>query len=168
MLFRYNTRVDTLQKTSKPDVVDRLVAWGCRLLHLTKYQGILTQLAKFTVAGVINTAVDWGIFFSLYNLLHVDPVLSQAISFTIATIISFFINTIWVFNTTKNKTRSRLIAEFFVLNLIALGITTVLIYLFIDRMHMNELLAKILTTVITMIYNYITRKLTLEDRKAKN
>ncbi len=29
---------------------------------------------------------------------------------------------------------------------------------------MNEILAKILTTVITMIYNYITRKLTLEDR----
>lgn len=160
--------MDTLQKSSKPDIVDRLVAWGCQILHLTKYQEILTQLAKFTIAGVINTAVDWGIFFSLYNLLQVDPVLSQAISFTIATVISFFINTVWVFNTTKNKTRWRLITEFFILNLIALGITTVLIYLFIDQMHMNELLAKILTTIITMVYNYITRKLTLEDRKAKS
>ena len=146
------------------DWVDKLVAWGCDLLHLTKYQAILTQLAKFTIAGVINTAIDWGIFFSLYNIFGWNPVISQAISFTIVTIISFFINTIWVFDTTKKKTRQRLIMEFFVLNLIALGITTGLIYLFIDIMHMNEILAKILTTVITMIYNYITRKLTLEDR----
>lgn len=160
--------MDKTQKEKKPDFVDVLVAWGCRLLHLTKYQEILTQLAKFTIAGVFNTVIDWGIFFSLYNLLHVDPVLSQAISFTIATIVSFFVNTIWVFKTTKAKTRKRLITEFFVLNLIALGITTVLIYLFIDRMQMNELLAKILTTIITMIYNYITRKLTLEDRAEKN
>lgn len=157
--------MDTLRKTSKPDIIDRLVAWGCQLLHLTKYQALLTQLAKFTIAGVINTAVDWAIFFSLYNLLQVNPVVAQAISFTVATIISFFINTIWVFNTTKAKTKRRLIIEFFVLNLIALGITTVLIYLFIEQLHINELLAKILTTAITMVYNYITRKLSLEDRK---
>lgn len=156
-----------MTEVRKSDWVSALVGWGCKILHLTKYQGILTQLAKFTIAGVINTAIDWGIFFSLYNIFGWDPVLSQAIAFTVATIISFFINTVWVFNTTKRKTKKRLIAEFFVLNLIALGITTVLIYLFIDVMKMNELLAKILTTVITMVYNYVTRKLTLEDRKQK-
>lgn len=153
-----------MTEARRTDLVDALVGWGCKILHLTKYQEILTQLAKFTIAGVLNTAIDWGIFFSLYNIFGWNPVLSQAISFTVATIISFFINTVWVFNTTRKKTKQRLIAEFFVLNLIALGITTALIYLFIDIMHMNELLAKILTTVITMVYNYITRKLTLEDR----
>lgn len=153
-----------MAEARRTDLVDALVGWGCKTLHLTKYQEILTQLAKFTIAGVLNTAIDWGIFFSLYNIFGWNPVLSQAISFTVATIISFFINTVWVFNTTRKKTKQRLIAEFFVLNLIALGITTALIYLFIDIMHMNELLAKILTTVITMVYNYITRKLTLEDR----
>lgn len=148
----------------KPDLVDKLVEWGCGILHLRKHQKILTQLAKFVIAGVINTAIDWALFFSLYNIVGVNPVVSQAVSFTAATAVSFFINTMWVFNTTKAKTRQRLIIEFFVLNLIALGITTVLIYLFIDIMHMNELLAKVLTTGITMVYNYVTRKLTLEDR----
>ena len=149
----------------KADLIDKLVEWGCNILHLQKHQKILTQLAKFTIAGVINTAIDWAIFFSLYNFVGVNPVVSQAISFTVATAVSFFINTKWVFDTTKAKTKQRLIAEFFVLNLIALGISTALIYLFIDVLQMNELLAKVLTTVITMVYNYITRKLTLEDRK---
>lgn len=153
-----------MTEQKKADIVDKMVAWGCQVLHLTKHQQILTQLAKFTIAGVINTAIDWALFFSLYNIVGVNPVVSQAVAFVVATAVSFFINTMWVFNTTKAKTRQRLITEFFVLNLIALGITTVLIYLFIDVMHMNELLAKILTTAITMVYNYITRKLTLEDR----
>jgi len=157
--------VTSSETKKKEDIVDRLVAWGCRVFHLTKYQKILTQLAKFVIAGVINTVIDWSIFFSLYNLLGWNPVVAQMIAFTAATIISFFINTIWVFDTTKKKTQRRLITEFFVLNLIALGITTGLIYLFIDVMHMNELLAKILTTAVTMVYNYITRKLSLEDRK---
>ena len=146
-------------------MIDRVVEWGCRLLHLEKYQKILTQIAKFVIAGVINTVIDWAIFFSFYNLLHLDPVFSQAVSFTVATIVSFFINTIWVFDTTKAKTRRRLVIEFFVLNLIALGMTTYLIHLFIEVLQMNELIAKLLTTAITMVYSYVTRKLTLEDRK---
>lgn len=149
------------------DLVDKLVEWGCHLLHLDKHQAVLTQLAKFVIAGVINTIIDWTIFFSLYNIVGLNPVISQITSFTIATTVSFFINTLWVFNTTKAKTRQRLITEFFILNLIALGITSGLIYVFIDLMKMNELLAKILTTAITMVYSYITRKLTLEDRKRK-
>lgn len=149
------------------DIVDKLVAWGCNLLHLTKYQKVLTQLAKFVIAGIINTIIDWGIFFSLYNLVGANLVVAQMAAFTTATIVSFFINTAWVFNTTKRKTRRRLVVEFFALNFVALGMTTALIYVFIDILQMNELLSKVLTTAIAMVYNYITRKWSLEDRPKK-
>lgn len=159
---------DTAQTIErKPDWVDNLVAWGCRILHLTKYQKILTQLAKFVIAGVINTAIDWAIYYVLCYGVNFNPLIAQLFSFTIATIVSYYINTIWVFDTTKKKTRRRLITEFFVLNAIALGISTVLLYVFVYPLHMNEMLAKILTTAVTMVFNYITRKLTLEDRKSK-
>lgn len=156
----------SLEKTveRKPDWVDKLVAWGCKLLHLEKYRKILTQLAKFVIAGVINTIIDWVIYYILCYPLNFNPIIAQLFSFTIATIVSYYINTVWVFNTTKRKTRRRLVAEFFVLNTIALGISTVLLYVFVYPLHINEMLAKILTTVVTMIFNYITRKLTLEDR----
>lgn len=158
-----------LEKTTerKPDWVDELVAWGCRLLHLEKHQKILTQLAKFVIAGVINTVIDWVIYYVLCYPLGINPIIAQLFSFTIATIVSFYINTIWVFDTTKKKTRRRLVTEFFILNAIALGISTVLLYVFVYPLQMNEMLAKILTTTVTMVFNYITRKLTLEDRKQK-
>lgn len=149
----------------KADWVDKMVAWGCQLLHLTKYQKELTKMAKFVVSGVITTAIDWGIFFVLINILNFNPVVAQFFSFVVATIVGFYLNTIWVFDTTKEKTRQRLIIEFVVLNLCALAITEILVWWWIDQLKWNELLAKVVITAITMVFNYVTRKLTLEKRK---
>ncbi len=152
---------------TKPDFIDKLVAWGCQLLHLTKYQQILTQLAKFVITGVIATAIDWLIYAILITWLQMDPLIAQLFSFTAATIFNYYSNTIWVFNTTKNKTRRRLITEFFILSFIGLGISEGLLALFIYQLGMGEMIAKIITTAIVMVFNFITRKLFLEDRKPK-
>lgn len=151
------------QGTSKPDLIDQLVAWGCKILHLTKYQKTLTQLAKFFIAGVATTLFDWGIFYVLVYLLHVAPLIAQIFSFAASTLLSYYINTLWVFDTTKNKTRQRLVIEFFVFSGIAFAISEVLLYVFIYQLHMNDMLAKVITTAVTMVFNYITRKLFLED-----
>ncbi len=146
------------------DFVDRIVAWGCHLLHLEKHQKFLTKLAKFGIAGVLTTVIDWVIFFSLCELLHFDWVVSQLFAFVASTIVGYFINTKWVFDTTKNKTRRRLVTEFFIFNFIALIMTEVMLYLF-DKWQMNIVLAKVITTTVTMIFNYVTRKWFLEGWK---
>lgn len=152
----------------KEDFVDALVAWGCRLLHLTKYQKILAQLAKFVIAGVITTAIDWAVYFSLVHFLLFNPLIAQLFSFTASTAISFYINTLWVFDTTKSKTRRRLIAEFFFFSFCGLAITEVMLYAFIDVMQMNYMLAKVIATAVVMVFNFVTRKMFLEDKHRKS
>lgn len=149
------------------DLIDRLVEWGCRLLHLEKHRKFLTKLAKFGIAGVLTTAIDWVIFFTLCEVLHLDWVISQLFAFVASTIVGYFVNTKWVFETTKEKTRRRLVTEFFVFNFIALVMTEVMLYLF-DKWQMNILLAKVITTTVTMIFNYITRKWFLEGHKSSS
>ncbi len=159
-----------MEKTAqapKPDIIDKLMDWGCKTFHLTKYQRILTQIAKFGVAGVIATLIDWVIFYALVYLLQMEPLVAQLFSFTISTLISYYMNTIWVFDTTKGKSRKRLVTEFFVFSGIALGISEALLYVLIHLLGMNDMLAKILTTIVTMVFNYVTRKLFLEERKEK-
>ena len=157
--------VDALKK---PDIIDRIVAWGCEILHLTKYQKIITQLAKFVIVGVITTLIDWGIYYILCYVVDINPLIAQLFSFTFSTIASFYMNTLWVFNTTKGKTKRRLIIEFFLFSGCALGISTVLLYIFIYKCNMNDMLAKVVTTAITMVFNYVTRKMFLEDREKKH
>ena len=149
----------------KPDFVDAMVEWGCKLLHLTKYQKILTQLAKFVIAGVITTAIDWAIYYALCEFLGMNPLVAQLFSFTASTAVSFYINTLWVFDTTKSKTRRRLITEFFFFSFCGLVMTEVMLYVFIDVMQMNYMLAKVIATAVVMIFNFVTRKMFLEDRK---
>lgn len=152
---------------TKTDIIDKLVAWGCNLLHLTKYQKILTQLAKFVVTGVIATAIDWAVFYVLVYMVKMDPLVAQLFSFLLSTLFNYYSNTRWVFDTTKNKTRQRLMTEFFIISVVALGISEALLALMINVMSMNDMLAKVLTTAVVMVFNYITRKLFLEDRPAK-
>lgn len=165
----YNGRM-TEKKVAeeKGDFIDSLVAWGCRLLHLTKYQKILTQLAKFVIAGVITTAIDWAIYFALCHFLLMDPLIAQLFSFTASTAVSFYINTVWVFDTTKSKTRRRLVAEFFFFSFCGLVMTEIMLYLFIDKMHINYMIAKIIATAVVMVFNFVTRKMFLEEKKMDN
>lgn len=159
----------SLEKTveRKPDWVDKLVAWGCGLLCLTKYQKMLTQMAKFVITGVIATAIDWGIFYVLVYIVHMDPLIAQIFSFLVSTLFNYYSNTQWVFNTTKNKTRRRLVTEFFIISVVALGISELLLALFINVWGINDMLAKVIITAIVMVFNFVTRKIFLEDRKNK-
>lgn len=145
--------------------IDRLVGFGCRLLHLEKHQKILVQMAKFVITGVIATALDWLTFYLLVYKAQMDPLIAQIFAFLVATLFNYYTNTRWVFETTKKKTKTRLITEFFVLSAVGLGISEGMLAILINGLKMNDMLAKMITTAVTMVFNYVTRKLFLEDRK---
>lgn len=152
----------------KPDVIDKIVIWWCKVLHLTKYEKILRQMAKFVITGVIATAIDWAIFYVLVYPVQMNPLIAQIFSFLASTLFNYYSNTKWVFDTTKNKTRRRLMTEFFILSAVSLGISEGLLALFINVFNMNDMLAKIVMTAIIMVFNFVTRKLFLEERKRKS
>lgn len=147
-----------------PDWVDRIVLWGCQLLHLEAHVAILQQIAKFVIVGVINTAIDWILYFILDEFFHIDPLIANIFSFTVSTIYSYFASMSWVFNPTRTKTRRRLFVEFMTLTLVALGLTELLLFIMINQLGWDSMLAKIISTFITMIFNFITRKIFLEGR----
>lgn len=156
---------EELKTVQKLDWIDRLVIWWCKVLHLTKFEKILRQITKFAITGVIATAIDWSIFYVLVYWVRLNPLIAQLFSFLISTLFNYYISVLWVFNTTKKKTRKRLMTEFFVTSLIALGISEGLLAWFINGMGMNDMLAKVISTVIVMIFNFIVRKMFLEERK---
>ena len=153
---------------SHSDWVDRLVLWGCRLLHLEAHAAILQQLAKFVIVGVINTAIDWILYFILDEFFHINPLIANIFSFTASTTYSYFASMSWVFHPTREKTRRRLFVEFVILNLIALGLTEILLFVMIDQFTWDSMLAKIISTFITMIFNFITRKLFIEGKRPRS
>ncbi len=161
-----------MAEQKKEDVVDKLVAWGCNLLHLSRYTAMFQQLAKFTIVGFINTAINWTIFAVALHLLSVTDevaksVVASAIAFALATIFNFWASTTWVFNTTNKKSRKRLFVEFAVMNGIAFLVFDEAMLAWLVSSGWHPMLAKIATTACGMVFNFITRKMFLEDHSAK-
>lgn len=155
-----------MTKKRKEDFIDRLVAWGCHLLHLDRHTATFQQLAKFVIVGFANTGINWIISFSLYLIPNFSPLWANTIAFALSTIFNFWASTTWVFNTTNKKTRRHLFIEFVVFTGIAflafdIGLYAILFY----DLHWHKVISKVVTTACGMVFNFITRKLFLEDRK---
>lgn len=65
-----------------------------------KQEMIDAKLVKFIIVGVCNTAVSAAIMFGLYNLLHLGYWGASAVSYLLASVMSFFLNKNFTF---RNK-----------------------------------------------------------------
>ncbi len=83
-----------------------------------------TRFLRFLVVGMIGLGVDLSTFFLLSRIMHVLPLLAQAVSFTLAVISNFTWNRHWTYPDSRTKAMSRQLFQFFMVNLIGLAIRT--------------------------------------------
>ncbi|MEG2098093.1 MAG: GtrA family protein, partial [Pseudoflavonifractor sp.] len=55
------------------------------------------KFVKFGLIGVINTLLDLGVFYLMNKIFHLDPYLSQVLSFLVGALNSFLWNKFWTF-----------------------------------------------------------------------
>ena len=126
-----------------------------------KNEKLLIQIIKFIIVGGIATIIDWLIYYIAYNYLNIKPLISNIISYSISTVYNYLASVKFVFKVSKNNGKRNFII-FIIFSLIGLGLSELLIYLFIDKLNISKMISKILSTVIVMIFNFITRKIFLE------
>ena len=125
---------------------------------------LIKQILRFGLVGGIAFLIDYGIF-TLLTLLGVNYLIANVISFSVSVIFNYVASIKWVFDAKKQTPKDAVI--FIVLSFIGLGINELLLYVGVDKLHINELLMKLVATAIVMVYNFITRKIIVEkhDRK---
>lgn len=101
------------------------------MLNFIKNPAERTRFLKFCVVGVIGFVVDFGI---MNLLLHFtgNARLSSAISFIAAVISNFIWNRYWTYPDSREKPLMQQLAQFFLINVIGLGIRY-LLFSTIDR-----------------------------------
>ena len=124
---------------------------------------LLNQIFKFIIVGGIATIIDWAIFYILNSIFNINPLISNIFSFTISLIYNYIASVKWVFVVSKKKNSKRIFIEFVFLSIIGLLISEFIIWLLVDKLLINSLISKIISTAIVMVFNFITRKIFLED-----
>jgi putative flippase GtrA len=92
------------------------------------------RFIKFALVGISGSVVDFGVFNLLSSLLGMVSTLSQAISFTLAVFNNFIWNRLWTYPETKKTSILKPFIQFGVVNVIGLGIRTLLFTLIEPQM----------------------------------
>ena len=132
---------------------------------MKKKTNLMQQIIRLAVVGGSAFVIDYGIMIFLTEVFGVNYLISSGISFTVSVIFNYVLSVKWVFNVTDERSKTQDFAVFIILSVIGLGINQVIMWLAVDILGIFYMLSKIGATGVVMVYNFVTRKIFLENGK---
>lgn len=130
---------------------------------MEKYKKLIIQMVKFGGVGAFCFVIDFAILFALTELFGEHLYLLFAgISFTVSVVVNYILSVRYVFDVNDKHSRKQHFILFVIFSVIGLGLTELLMWLGVSVADINYMLTKVLATAMVMIYNFITKKLSLE------
>ncbi len=127
---------------------------------------LFMQIIKFGLVGVIATVIDYVLLYVLTEFFNIYYLISSIISFSVSVIFNYIASVRWVFDVDKNKnSKVKELVVFIILSVIGLGINQLFMWLLSDKLNIYYMISKLFATVVVMCWNFITRKLFLENNK---
>lgn len=128
---------------------------------------LFKQIVAFTLVGLAATAIDFSIYFVL-TYLGLYHLVSATIAFILATLFNYRASLSYVFESKfKDQNNVMELILFVLLSIIGLALTVFFLWLFVDYFQFSHLLGKILATAIVMVWNFVSRKLLIENKSSK-
>ena len=134
----------------------------------SKVQELLRSLATkeflyYVLFGCLTTAVSVGSYHVCEEWLELHYSLANVISWVLSVTFAYVTNKFFVFRS-RNAHKSSLFREitlFYGARLFSLAIEEGGLFLFIELLHMNALLAKLILQVVVVALNYVFSKLVI-------
>jgi len=153
------------KKENNKNLIENIVSFFINLFHLKlskKTESLLVQIFKFGIVGAIATIIDFIFIYIFRELVGLSVLISNTLSFTISVIYNYIASIIFVFNVDKSKDNKIVFIKFIIFSIIGLFISNILMELFTNIINLHYLIAKVISTIVVMIFNFITRKKFLE------
>ncbi len=124
---------------------------------------LIRQIFKFGVIGGLAFLIDYGVLYLLTEFAGVYYLLSGTISFTVSVIFNYICSMKYVFSGKEGMSRRKEFIVFVALSILGLLLNQLFMWLGVDLFRIHYMVTKIFATVIVMAYNFITRKIFLEE-----
>lgn len=136
-----------------------------------KYQKTFNQFWRFVIIGVINTLVDYAILLILSKITGITGgtkiIPLNVISFSVATINSYFLNKYWAFADPSRLDQGKKFSLFLIVSIIGVTINTTIVTLFTS--HVSPMFglsprewligAKLVATGVSLVWNFAGYKI---------
>lgn len=126
-----------------------------------------TELVSYLFVGVATTLVNYVAYFLATRTAGMNVMAGTWTAWVIAVAFSYVANKIFVFKTHCESTAALLreAGSFFTMRLVSLGMETVLMFLLVEMLHLNDLAMKLLVNIVVIILNYVFSKLFIFKKK---
>lgn len=125
---------------------------------------LMPQIIKFGVVGGTAFFIDYGLLLFFTDICGIWYLLSSFLSYSISTVFNYWASMKFVFKGKEDMGKGKEFTIFVTLSLMGLGVNQVGMWGFVDGFGMDYKWAKIIVTVIVMVWNFITRKIFLEEK----
>ena len=122
------------------------------------------QIIKFGFVGVIAAIIDVGLLTILRECLHIDVLVSSAVSFTVSVIANYILSMKFVFEG-KQQSKTKEFVVFVLLSVGGLIINQFIMWLGVNCLDYYYLAVKIFAMIFVPVYNFVTRKIFLENKE---
>ncbi len=114
------------------------------------------NLILYGIIGSCTAALDFLIFTCLTEWTPIHYIVANVISCSTGILCSFLLNRKYNFKVTDHMLRR--MAIFFAVGVFGMFLSSVLLHLFIDNLHWNELVAKLASIVIVVLIQFVLNK----------
>lgn len=114
----------------------------------------MIKLIKFCIVGGINTLITLFVFYILNKVLGINYLICSLIGYACGMFNSYILNKRWTFHDDNKKIIIQFI-KFMIINTISLGINLLVMYILVDKLHLDSMLSQALATGFSTVSNYI-------------
>jgi putative flippase GtrA len=113
---------------------------------------MLRQLIRFLGVGAVATLLQYAILIGLVELAAFDPVLASATGFVISAVFNYLANYHLTFS--SNQPHATAATRFVLVASIGLLLNTSSMYLLVDLLAAQYIVAQVLSTGVALIWNF--------------
>lgn len=125
---------------------------------MLRIKKLAAQFVKFGMVGASNTLISLACYYG-FLALGLHYLAGNTIGFLVSVVNAFYWNNRLVFREKQEKSLPRAFAKVFVSYLGSFLLSTALIWLMVEVLHISDKLAPILRLAITIPLNFILNKL---------
>ncbi len=114
---------------------------------------IVRQFVKFSMVGVLNTVTSFLVYMLMSRGFGLVPLAANAIAFTVAVTISYFINRAWTFRE-KGRVVVKQYSIFFMIGGIGLFISESVLFIIHHVLYVYDVVAFLIAAAVVVFWNF--------------
>lgn len=126
---------------------------------IEKTDSLLIQFIRYFFVGGVAAVINIGLLFVFTEICNINYVISNIIAFIFGLVVNYCLSKKLVFTNDNSINKVFEFIIYAVIGVLGLGIDTLMLWIFTDKFKIYYMLSKIISTIITFVWNFVARKL---------